>query len=100
MRGLSLLGRADTALYRVGYGRAGGRGSKKTPDSIMTITQARADPVVQNGGAFTSVVGPDGTIPLVNSPVDFYGTPHAPPGWTYEGYGPPPYPTAFCAPLI
>lgn len=24
----------------------------------------------------------------------------APPGWTYEGYGPGPYPTAFCAPLL
>jgi uncharacterized delta-60 repeat protein len=24
----------------------------------------------------------------------------APPGWTYEGYGPGPVPTAFCAPLL
>jgi len=47
---------------------------------VNTISQAREDPVVQEAGAFTSVEGADGTIPLVNSPVDFYGTPHAPQG--------------------
>jgi uncharacterized delta-60 repeat protein len=31
----------------------------------------------------------------------YYGTyALAPPGWTYEGYGPGPIPTAFCAPLL
>ena len=31
----------------------------------------------------------------------FYGpTAAAPAGWTYEGYGPGPIPTAFCAPLL
>jgi hypothetical protein len=24
----------------------------------------------------------------------------APAGWIYEGYGPPPFPTVFCAPLL
>jgi crotonobetainyl-CoA:carnitine CoA-transferase CaiB-like acyl-CoA transferase len=50
---------------------------------VNTVTQAREDPVVQNAGAFTTIDGPDGPIPLVNSPVDFYGTPH-------EVQGPPP----------
>ena len=47
---------------------------------VNTISQAREDPLGQEAGAFTSVESPDGTIPLVNSPVDFYGTPHAPQG--------------------
>jgi crotonobetainyl-CoA:carnitine CoA-transferase CaiB-like acyl-CoA transferase len=44
---------------------------------VNTITQAREDPVVQGAGAFTEIMGEDGAIPLVNTPVDFYGTPHA-----------------------
>jgi crotonobetainyl-CoA:carnitine CoA-transferase CaiB-like acyl-CoA transferase len=44
---------------------------------VNTITEARQDPLVQNSGAFTQTEGPDGVIPLVNTPVDFYGTPHA-----------------------
>jgi crotonobetainyl-CoA:carnitine CoA-transferase CaiB-like acyl-CoA transferase len=44
---------------------------------VNTITQAREDPLVQQAGAFTETEGPDGKIPLVNTPVDFYGTPHA-----------------------
>ena len=47
---------------------------------VNTISQAREDPVVQESGAFTAVESADGTIPIVNSPVDFYGTPHAPQG--------------------
>jgi crotonobetainyl-CoA:carnitine CoA-transferase CaiB-like acyl-CoA transferase len=48
---------------------------------VNTIAQAREDPVVQGSGAFTSVQSAEGvTIPLVNTPVDFYGTPHAPQG--------------------
>lgn len=31
----------------------------------------------------------------------YYGwLPPGPAGWIYEGYGPGPYPTAFCAPLL
>ncbi len=43
---------------------------------VNTITQAREDPLVQGAGAFTEVTGPDGAIPMINTPVDFYGTPH------------------------
>ena len=42
---------------------------------VNTISQALQDPVVQASGAFTHADGPDGPVPLVNSPVDFYGTP-------------------------
>ncbi|HXK32689.1 MAG TPA: CoA transferase [Dehalococcoidia bacterium] len=44
---------------------------------VNTITQAIQDPVVQGAGALTKVEGPDGDIPLVATPVDFYGTPAA-----------------------
>jgi crotonobetainyl-CoA:carnitine CoA-transferase CaiB-like acyl-CoA transferase len=44
---------------------------------VNTITQAMQDPMVQASGAFAEVEGPSGPIRLVNSPVDFYGTPHA-----------------------
>jgi len=44
---------------------------------VNTISQALEDPVVRAAGAFTEVEGPDGTMPLVNTPVDFYGTPAA-----------------------
>jgi len=44
------------------------------------ISQALQDPVVQASGAFTHVDGPDGEIPMVNTPVDFYGTPVGPRG--------------------
>jgi crotonobetainyl-CoA:carnitine CoA-transferase CaiB-like acyl-CoA transferase len=48
---------------------------------VNTISQAIEDPVVQHAGAFTSVKGEDGAeVKLVNTPVDFYGTPHAPQG--------------------
>jgi crotonobetainyl-CoA:carnitine CoA-transferase CaiB-like acyl-CoA transferase len=42
---------------------------------VNTISQALQDPVVQATGAFSQAEGPDGPVPLVNSPVDFYGTP-------------------------
>jgi crotonobetainyl-CoA:carnitine CoA-transferase CaiB-like acyl-CoA transferase len=47
---------------------------------VNTITQALQDPVMQASGAFTHVGGPDGEIPIVNTPVDFYGTPAGPRG--------------------
>jgi crotonobetainyl-CoA:carnitine CoA-transferase CaiB-like acyl-CoA transferase len=47
---------------------------------VNTITQAIQDPVVQASGAIQEVAGPDGTIPLVNSPADFYSTPVGPQG--------------------
>lgn len=47
---------------------------------VNTITQAIQDPVVQGSGALTKVQGPDGEIPLVSTPVDFYGTPVSPRG--------------------
>jgi crotonobetainyl-CoA:carnitine CoA-transferase CaiB-like acyl-CoA transferase len=51
---------------------------------VNTISDARNDPVVQQTGAFTQVDGPDGPIPLVNTPVDFYGTPGGPRGGSPE----------------
>jgi crotonobetainyl-CoA:carnitine CoA-transferase CaiB-like acyl-CoA transferase len=51
---------------------------------VNTIEEARKDPVVVQSGAFAQVEGPDGAIPLVNSPVDFYGTPSAPRGISPE----------------
>jgi crotonobetainyl-CoA:carnitine CoA-transferase CaiB-like acyl-CoA transferase len=51
---------------------------------VNTIAQAREDPVVQTSGALTQVAGPDGTVPMVNTPVDFYGTPNAPRGLAPE----------------
>ncbi len=51
---------------------------------VNTITQALADPVAQASGAFTHVDGPDGQVPLVNTPIDFFGTPNAPRGLSPE----------------
>jgi formyl-CoA transferase len=47
---------------------------------VNTITQALQDPVAQASGAYTQVEGPDGPVPMVNTPVDFFGTPNAPKG--------------------
>jgi crotonobetainyl-CoA:carnitine CoA-transferase CaiB-like acyl-CoA transferase len=47
---------------------------------VNTISQALEDPVVQASGAFTEVEGADGTMRLVNTPADFYGTPAGPRG--------------------
>jgi len=47
---------------------------------VNTITEALQDPLVRASGALTSVEGPDGVVPVVNTPVDFYGTPNAPRG--------------------
>lgn len=47
---------------------------------VNTITQALQDPVVHAAGAFREVAGPDGVVPTVNSPIDFYGTPGGPRG--------------------
>jgi crotonobetainyl-CoA:carnitine CoA-transferase CaiB-like acyl-CoA transferase len=51
---------------------------------VNTIDEARNDPIVQQSGAFTQVEGPDGVIPTVNTPVDFYGTPGGPRGVSPE----------------
>jgi crotonobetainyl-CoA:carnitine CoA-transferase CaiB-like acyl-CoA transferase len=51
---------------------------------VNTIDDARNDPVVQQTGAFTQVEGPEGVVPLVNTPVDFYGTPGGPRGVSPE----------------
>ncbi len=51
---------------------------------VNTIAEARQDPVVRDSGAFTQVEGPDGVIPMVNTPVDFYGTPGGPRGVSPE----------------
>lgn len=42
---------------------------------VNTIGDALKDPVVRASGAFGEAAGPEGTIPTVNTPVDFYGTP-------------------------
>jgi len=47
---------------------------------VNTITQALQDPVVQASGAVKQVEGPDGPVPIVNTPADFYGTPAGPRG--------------------
>ncbi len=47
---------------------------------VNTISQALQDPVAQASGAFQHVEGPDGPIPTVNTPSDFYGTPGGPRG--------------------
>jgi crotonobetainyl-CoA:carnitine CoA-transferase CaiB-like acyl-CoA transferase len=47
---------------------------------VNTITQALQDPVAKASGAFAEVPGPDGAVPMVNTPADFYGTPNAPRG--------------------
>jgi crotonobetainyl-CoA:carnitine CoA-transferase CaiB-like acyl-CoA transferase len=51
---------------------------------VNTISEALQDPVAQSSGAFTSVDGPDGAVPLVNTPVDFFATPNAPQGLSPE----------------
>ena len=51
---------------------------------VNTISEALQDPVAQASGAFTQVEGPDGPVPLVNTPVDFYGTPGGPRGMPPE----------------
>jgi formyl-CoA transferase len=47
---------------------------------VNTISQALQDPVVQESGAVQHVEGPDGNVPIVNTPADFYGTPVGPRG--------------------
>ena len=51
---------------------------------VNTITQALQDPVVQASNSVVQVDGPDGPVPLVNTPVDFYATPNAPRGLSPE----------------
>jgi crotonobetainyl-CoA:carnitine CoA-transferase CaiB-like acyl-CoA transferase len=47
---------------------------------VNTISEALQDPVAQASGAFTTVKGPDGDVPMVNTPVEFYGTSSGPRG--------------------
>ncbi len=47
---------------------------------VNTISQALQDPTARDSGAFREVAGPDGNVPMVNSPADFYGTPVGPRG--------------------
>jgi crotonobetainyl-CoA:carnitine CoA-transferase CaiB-like acyl-CoA transferase len=51
---------------------------------VNTITQALQDPVVQASNSVVKVDGPDGPVPIVNTPVDFYTTPNAPRGLSPE----------------
>jgi crotonobetainyl-CoA:carnitine CoA-transferase CaiB-like acyl-CoA transferase len=51
---------------------------------VNTISDALQDPAAKASGAFASVEGADGPIPMVNTPVDFYGTPNAPRGMAPE----------------
>ena len=51
---------------------------------VNSVSQAIEDPVVQAAGVFAEVSGPDGSVKLVNSPADFYGTPGAPRGLSPE----------------
>ncbi len=47
---------------------------------VNTISDALKDPVARASGAFAQVEGPDGAVPMVNTPADFFGTPGAPRG--------------------
>jgi crotonobetainyl-CoA:carnitine CoA-transferase CaiB-like acyl-CoA transferase len=51
---------------------------------VNTITEALQDPVAQESGAFATVEGPDGPVPMVNTPADFFGTPGMPRGMAPE----------------
>ncbi len=51
---------------------------------VNSISDALQDPVAQASGAFAQVEGPDGAVPMVNTPADFYGTPNAPRGMAPE----------------
>jgi len=44
---------------------------------VNSISDALKDPICQASGAFGESAGPEGAIPMVNTPVDFYGTPNA-----------------------
>jgi crotonobetainyl-CoA:carnitine CoA-transferase CaiB-like acyl-CoA transferase len=45
---------------------------------VQTTDEVLADPQVHAGGGFVEVPGPDGPTTMVNSPVDYGGTPAAP----------------------
>jgi len=47
---------------------------------IQTIAEALEDPAVRANGVVVDVPSGDSTVPMVASPVDFYGTPWAPRG--------------------
>jgi crotonobetainyl-CoA:carnitine CoA-transferase CaiB-like acyl-CoA transferase len=47
---------------------------------VNSVNDMVSDPVVREAGAFVEVSGPDGALPLVATPADFYGTPGGPQG--------------------
>jgi len=51
---------------------------------VNTITQAIQDPVVQASGSIVEVDGGETAVRLVNTPVDFYGSPGGPKGLSPE----------------
>jgi crotonobetainyl-CoA:carnitine CoA-transferase CaiB-like acyl-CoA transferase len=51
---------------------------------VNSISQALEDPAARASGAFAEIAGPDGPVPTVNTPADFYGTPGAPRGLAPE----------------
>jgi crotonobetainyl-CoA:carnitine CoA-transferase CaiB-like acyl-CoA transferase len=50
---------------------------------VNSINEVVSDPVAREAGAFVEVPGPDGPVPMVSTPVDFYGTP-----WRARGIAP------------
>jgi crotonobetainyl-CoA:carnitine CoA-transferase CaiB-like acyl-CoA transferase len=50
---------------------------------INSINEVLHDPVAHEAGAFTEAAGPEGPVPMVSTPVDFYGTP-----WQAQGIAP------------
>ncbi len=50
---------------------------------VNSINEVVHDPVAQEAGAFVEVDGPEGPVPMVSTPVDFYGTP-----WQAQGIAP------------
>jgi crotonobetainyl-CoA:carnitine CoA-transferase CaiB-like acyl-CoA transferase len=47
---------------------------------VNTINEVLQDPVAREAGAFTEAPGPEGAVPMVSTPADFYGTPWQPQG--------------------
>jgi crotonobetainyl-CoA:carnitine CoA-transferase CaiB-like acyl-CoA transferase len=47
---------------------------------VQSVDQVLTDPVMAEAGAWVDVPTPDGPVPMVASPMDFYGTPWAPRG--------------------
>jgi crotonobetainyl-CoA:carnitine CoA-transferase CaiB-like acyl-CoA transferase len=50
---------------------------------VNSVNEVVHDPVAHEAGAFAETAGPEGPVPIVSTPVDFYGTP-----WQAQGIAP------------